>query len=152
VVRALARSASGFAGAMSSPRQVRDALCARVQGGMVDSESDSPELERASVRARSGTPPARNPASESHPGARLSIINDSTASAGDRLRAMEQLESRGLGKPKETVEHQDGKSEADRMLDRMSTEELEELVQRGRHLRAVNEEAAAADEPARARD
>jgi hypothetical protein len=65
---------------------------------------------------------------------------------------MEQLESRGLGKPNETVEHQDGKSEADRMLDRMSTEELEELVQRGRHLRALNEEAVAADEPARARD
>ena len=54
---------------------------------------------------------------------------------------------------KETVEHQgDGKSEADRMLDRMSTEELAELVQRGRHLRALNEEAAAADEPARPRD
>jgi hypothetical protein len=38
--------------------------------------------------------------------ARLSIINDPTASAGDRLRAMEQLESRALAKPKETVEHQ----------------------------------------------
>jgi len=38
--------------------------------------------------------------------ARLSIINDSAASAGDRLRAMEQLESRALGRPKETVEHQ----------------------------------------------
>jgi hypothetical protein len=34
----------------------------------------------------------------------LSIINDRTAPAGDRLRAMEQLESRALGKPKETVE------------------------------------------------
>jgi hypothetical protein len=61
---------------------------------------------------------------------------------------MEQLESRGLGKPKETVEHQDGKSEAERMLDRMSTEELEELARSGRHLRALNEEAAAADGPA----
>ena|SRR2546423_4400926 len=38
--------------------------------------------------------------------ARLSIINDSAASAGDRLRAMDQLESRALGRPKETVEHQ----------------------------------------------
>jgi hypothetical protein len=36
--------------------------------------------------------------------ARLSIINDSTAPAGDRLRAMEQVESRALGKPKERVE------------------------------------------------
>jgi hypothetical protein len=35
---------------------------------------------------------------------RLAIINATTASAGDRLRAMEQLESRALGKPKETVE------------------------------------------------
>jgi len=84
---------------------------------------------------------------------RREIALDSSAPTGDRLRAIEQLESRALGKPKETVEHQgDGKSEADRMLDRMSTEELEELVQRGRHLRALNEEAAAADEPARARD
>jgi hypothetical protein len=36
--------------------------------------------------------------------ARLQIINGSTAPAGDRLRAMEQLESRALGKPKETIE------------------------------------------------
>jgi hypothetical protein len=34
----------------------------------------------------------------------LSIITDPTAPSGDRLRAMEQLESRALGKPKETVE------------------------------------------------
>jgi hypothetical protein len=36
--------------------------------------------------------------------ARLQIINDRSASAGDRLRVMEQLESRAPGKPKETVE------------------------------------------------
>jgi hypothetical protein len=35
--------------------------------------------------------------------ARLQIINDPTAPSGG-LRAMEQLESRALGKPKETVE------------------------------------------------
>jgi hypothetical protein len=35
--------------------------------------------------------------------ARLQIINDPNAPAGDRLRAMEQLESRALGKPKESV-------------------------------------------------
>jgi hypothetical protein len=50
---------------------------------------------------------------------------------------MEQLESPALGKPKETVEHQDGKIEAERMLDSMSTEELEELARSGRHLRAL---------------
>jgi hypothetical protein len=65
---------------------------------------------------------------------------------------MEQLESRALGRPKETVEHQDGKSEAERMLDRMSTEELEELARSGRHLRVLNEEPAAADETDRAGD
>jgi hypothetical protein len=80
------------------------------------------------------------------------IALDSSAPTGDRLRAIEQLESRALGKPKETVEHQDGKSEADRMLDRMSTEEFEELARSGRHLRVLNEEAAAADEPAEAGD
>src|ERR1700747_789309 len=35
---------------------------------------------------------------------RLQIINDPTAPSGDRLRAMEQLERRVLGKPRETVE------------------------------------------------
>jgi hypothetical protein len=50
---------------------------------------------------------------------------------------VEQLESPALGKPKETVEHQDGKIEAERMLDSMSTEELEELARSGRHLRAL---------------
>jgi hypothetical protein len=83
--------------------------------------------------------------------ARLSIINDSTASAGDRLRAMEQLESRALGKPKETLEHQDGKTEVDRAMDEMSIEDLEALVQQGRHLRAV-EQAAAANETAEVDD
>ena len=59
---------------------------------------------------RSVAPGAGLIAIESRPGeafvhARLGIINDSTALAGDRLRAMEQLESRALGRPKETVEH-----------------------------------------------
>ena len=35
---------------------------------------------------------------------RLAIINDATVPARDRLRAMEQLESRVLGKPEERVE------------------------------------------------
>jgi hypothetical protein len=52
---------------------------------------------------------------------------------------MEQLESRALGKPKETLETTTGKSEVDEALDRMTTEELEALVQQGRHLRALNE-------------
>jgi hypothetical protein len=42
---------------------------------------------------------------------------------------MEQLESRGLGKPKETVEHQDGKTEVDRAMDEMSIEELDPRVE-----------------------
>lgn len=49
-------------------------------------------------------PPRARARSESYRDARLQIINDSTAPAGDRLWAMEQLESRALGKPKETVE------------------------------------------------
>jgi hypothetical protein len=50
-------------------------------------------------------------------------INDPTVSAGDRLRAMEQLESRALGKPKETVEHQgDDETPVKRRLREMSTE------------------------------
>ena len=73
---------------------------------------------------------------------RREIALDSTAATGDRLRAIEQIESRALGKPKETVETQEVKSEADRALDEMSLEELEALVQRGMHLRAVEDEAA----------
>lgn len=49
--------------------------------------------------------------------ARLSIINDQSASAGDRLRAMEQLESRALGKPKEQL-----------TVGRSATEEYEEAL------------------------
>jgi len=52
-----------------------------------------------------GIPPQAIATSESRAGAeRLSIINDASSPAGDRLRAMEELESRALGKPKETVE------------------------------------------------
>jgi hypothetical protein len=76
--------------------------------------------------------------------ARLSIIKDPKASSGDRLRAMEQLESRALGRPKETVEHQrDGETPIQRRLNQMSTEDLEAIVQRGRQLRAVQDEEAA---------
>jgi hypothetical protein len=55
---------------------------------------------------------------------------------------MEQLESRALGKPKETLETVDGKTEVDEALDRMPAEDLEALVQRGKHLRAGRAEAA----------
>ena len=71
--------------------------------------------------------------------ARLSIINDPTAPSGDRLRAMEQLESRALGRPKETVEHQDGQTQLDRDLDDLPTEDLEAIVQRDRELRLVQD-------------
>jgi hypothetical protein len=72
-------------------------------------ETIAPDLTTTgSCRARNesqgggaGTPARAQTRSESHP---LSIINDQTASAGDRLRAMEQLESRALGKPKEHIE------------------------------------------------
>jgi hypothetical protein len=56
--------------------------------------------------------------------AKVAIALDQNAPAGDRLRAMEQLESRALGKPKETVEHQDGKSAVDQALDAMTDDEL----------------------------
>lgn len=66
--------------------------------------------------------------------ARPSIINDQAASAGDRLRAME-LESRALGKPKETVEHQDSAvNEHERALMELTPEERQAL------LRAVPDE------------
>ena len=46
---------------------------------------------------------------------RREIALDSTAPTGDRLRAIEQIESRALGKLKETVEHQgDGETPAQR--------------------------------------
>jgi hypothetical protein len=65
---------------------------------------------------------------------------------------MEQLESRALGKPKETVETHEVKSEADEALDNMSTEELEALVQRGMHLRAIEDEATTPNETVGAAD
>jgi hypothetical protein len=73
---------------------------------------------------------------------RLAAVRDTSLPMPDRLRAAEQLENRGMGKPKETVETVNGKSEVDEALDRMPTEELEAMVQRGLHLRAVQDEAA----------
>jgi hypothetical protein len=60
----------------------------------------------------------------------------------ERLKAARDLEDRGMGKPKETVETVDGKTEVDEALDRMPTEDLEALVRRGRELRLVQGEAA----------
>ena len=57
----------------------------------------------------------------------------------ERLKAAEQLESRALGRPKETVEHQDGQTQLDRDLDDLPTEDLEAIVQRGRELRLVQD-------------
>jgi hypothetical protein len=62
--------------------------------------------------------------------ARLQIINDPTAPAGDRLRAMEQLESRAMGKPKETVEQVNEEPEATQWLRQMTPEERRALMHR----------------------
>ena len=70
--------------------------------------------------------------------ARLSIINDPTAPAGDRLRAMEQLESRALGKPKESVTVDTEESETERALKALTPEERLALWQK-RGLHAVAE-------------
>jgi hypothetical protein len=48
-------------------------------------------------------------------------VRDTTLAMTERLRAAEQLENRGMGKPKETVETVNGKSEVDEALDRMPT-------------------------------
>jgi hypothetical protein len=68
---------------------------------------------------------------------RREIALDSSAPTGDRLRAIEQIESRALGKPKEAVEAVNGKTAVDEYVDGMSTEELEAWVQRGEQLRAI---------------
>jgi hypothetical protein len=66
--------------------------------------------------------------------ARLQIINDQAAPAGDRLRAMEQLESRALGKPKESVTVDTEESETERALKALTPEERLALWQkRGLH-------------------
>ena len=60
--------------------------------------------------------------------ARLSIINDKTAPAGDWLRAMEQLESRALGKPKETVEQVAEEPEFVKELRALTPEQRRQLL------------------------
>jgi hypothetical protein len=74
----------------------------------------------------------------------VAIINDSTAPSGDRLRAMEQLESRALGKPTERIETDTSETPAQRMLKQLTVEQLEALVQRRQYLRPVDDEAAEA--------
>jgi len=53
-----------------------------------------------------------------------------TAPPGDRLRAIEQLESRALVKPKKTVEQVNPNAELDRKLDAMNLDELRQLAAR----------------------
>jgi len=62
--------------------------------------------------------------------ARLQIINDPTAPPSDRLRAMQQLESRALGKPKETLVQETEEPQALRLIREMSDEELEAALRR----------------------
>ena len=62
--------------------------------------------------------------------ARLQIIDDRAAPAGDRLRAMEQLESRALGKPKESVTVDTEESETERALRALTPEQRLELWRR----------------------
>ncbi len=61
--------------------------------------------------------------------ARLQIINDPAAPAGERLRAMEQLESRALGKPKETIATQPEEPEILQELRALTPEERRNLLQ-----------------------
>jgi hypothetical protein len=64
----------------------------------------------------------------------LQIIDDRAAPAGDRLRAMEQLESRALGKPKESVTVDTEESDAERALRALTPEQRLVLwTQRGLH-------------------
>jgi hypothetical protein len=58
----------------------------------------------------------------------LQIINDPTAPSGDRLRAMEQLESRALGKPKETVEQVNDEPEFVKKLRALTPEQRRQLL------------------------
>jgi hypothetical protein len=60
--------------------------------------------------------------------ARLQIINDPTTPSGDRLRAMEQLESRALGKPKETIATEPEEPEILQELRALTPEERRNLL------------------------
>jgi hypothetical protein len=55
------------------------------------------------------------------------IALDETAPAGDRLRAIEQVESRAMGKPKESVTVETEESEAERALRDLTPEQRLEL-------------------------
>lgn len=59
---------------------------------------------------------------------RREIALDSSAPTGDRLRAIEQVESRALGKPKETLVQETEEPEALRLLREMSDADLERII------------------------
>jgi hypothetical protein len=78
-----------------------------------------------------GRMPRRSPVlehAEAFVGTRLSIIKDPKAAASDRLRAMEQLESRALGKPKEKVAHEAEEPEVLQELREMTPEQRRLLL------------------------
>jgi hypothetical protein len=59
---------------------------------------------------------------------RRAIARDPQASASDRLRAMEQLESRALGRPTEHVEQTVRRPSALEDIERMSEDELDRFL------------------------
>jgi hypothetical protein len=61
---------------------------------------------------------------------RVAIVRDRRASAGDRLKAMEQLEARALGRPTERIETETVRSEAQQELDNMTPEQRIALLRR----------------------
>jgi len=71
-------------------------------------------------------------------GVRRKIALDETAPAGDRLRAIEQIESRALGKPKESVTVDTEETDAERALKALTPEQRLALWQQ-RGLRVVGE-------------
>jgi hypothetical protein len=67
------------------------------------------------------------------------LIDD--GSDADFLKAMSEWMNRTHGRPKETVAVEHEESPVERRLRQMSTDELEQLIQRGRRLRAVQQDA-----------
>jgi hypothetical protein len=61
-------------------------------------------------------------------------MRDTSLPMSERLKAAEQLENRGMGKPKETVVNEEAEPEALRLLCEASDEDLETLISRGRQL------------------
>jgi hypothetical protein len=126
---------------VGGPLEAASNAASRAVGGSWSGENEGVEAGRPRPGG-GGTSAEAQGRSESHPEGdafykvRRQAALDTSLTMADRLRAIEQIESRALGKPKESVTVDTQESDAERALRELTPAQRMELWQ-ARGLRAV---------------